>query len=180
MKTLRIALVGLSLLALPAHAGPKTFKTGPVIEGYGPVAPLQAGWNLPADTKFRVAFDAAKAAEPDALNRTLESAARFINMHAVAGVEHANMDVAVVVHGAAAFDLLNSKVFAAANDNRTNASAPLIAELIRNNVRVILCGQTAAYRDIAVTDLLPGVEMDLSAMTAHARLQQAGYTVNPF
>jgi len=28
--------------------------------------------------------------------------------------------------------------------------------------------------------LLPGVEMALSAMTAHAILQQEGYTLNPF
>jgi len=29
-------------------------------------------------------------------------------------------------------------------------------------------------------DLLPNVEMALSAMTAHALLQQDGYTLNPF
>jgi len=28
--------------------------------------------------------------------------------------------------------------------------------------------------------LAPGVEMTLSAMTAHALLQQDGYTMNPF
>ncbi|VVS99449.1 hypothetical protein ERY430_40383 [Erythrobacter sp. EC-HK427] len=29
-------------------------------------------------------------------------------------------------------------------------------------------------------DLIEGVEMALSAMTAHALLQQQGYTINPF
>ena len=43
-----------------------------------------------------------------------------------------------------------------------------------------LCGQTAVARDISADDLLPGVTMALSAMTAHAQLQQAGYTLNPF
>ena len=33
---------------------------------------------------------------------------------------------------------------------------------------------------VAKADLIPGVELALSAMTAHAQLQQAGYTVNPF
>tara|TARA_Y100000588_G_scaffold170524_1_gene184375 strand:+ start:507 stop:614 length:108 start_codon:yes stop_codon:yes gene_type:complete len=28
--------------------------------------------------------------------------------------------------------------------------------------------------------LIPGVQMALSAMTAHAQLQQQGYTLNPF
>jgi hypothetical protein len=33
---------------------------------------------------------------------------------------------------------------------------------------------------VKTEDLLPGVEMALSAMTAHALLQQQGYTFNPF
>jgi intracellular sulfur oxidation DsrE/DsrF family protein len=48
-------------------------------------------------------------------------------------------------------------------------------------VRIILCGQSAAGLGLDETaDLLPGVEVALSAMTAHALLQQDGYTVNPF
>ncbi|HCE21170.1 MAG TPA: hypothetical protein DF282_01490, partial [Hyphomonas sp.] len=50
----------------------------------------------------------------------------------------------------------------------------------KHRVRIILCGQTAAYRDIEKSDLLPGVEIALSAMTAHAKLQQDGYSLNPF
>jgi hypothetical protein len=34
--------------------------------------------------------------------------------------------------------------------------------------------------DVATDDLLPGVEMALSAMTAHALLQNSGFTLNPF
>ena len=47
-------------------------------------------------------------------------------------------------------------------------------------VRFIVCGQSAAGQGVAKSELLPGVEMALSAMTAHALLQQQGYTVNPF
>ena len=39
---------------------------------------------------------------------------------------------------------------------------------------------SAAAYGVAKGDLIPGVELALSAMTAHAQLQQAGYTVNPF
>ena len=182
MKSMTLACAGLMLLvtALPAYAGPEDFKTGPVIETFGPVAPMQEGWTLSPDAQFRVAFDAAKAAKADGLNRTLESAARFINMHAAAGVRPSNIDVAVVVHGGAAFDLLENEAYAKAKDGQSNANTPLIVALLDNNVRIILCGQTAAYRDITKGDLLPGIEVDLSAMTAHARLQQDGYTVNPF
>jgi len=41
-------------------------------------------------------------------------------------------------------------------------------------------GPSSLYYDVATEDLLPGVKMAVSAMTAHALLQQQGYTVNPF
>jgi intracellular sulfur oxidation DsrE/DsrF family protein len=47
-------------------------------------------------------------------------------------------------------------------------------------VKIIVCGQTAAYYGVKTDELLPGVQMALSAMTAHALLQQQGYTLNPF
>ena len=47
-------------------------------------------------------------------------------------------------------------------------------------MKVILCGQSAAAQNIDDSELMKGVELELSAMTAHAQLQQQGYTVNPF
>ena len=45
---------------------------------------------------------------------------------------------------------------------------------------VYLCGQSAAAYGIDKGDLIPGVEMALSAMTAHAVLSAEGYSLNPF
>ncbi len=47
-------------------------------------------------------------------------------------------------------------------------------------MQFVQCGQSAASNHIANADLLPGVKMSLSAMTAQALLQQSGYTLNPF
>jgi len=91
-------------------------------------------------------------------------------MHARAGVETDRVQVAVIVHGKAIHD-----VSGIAPDN-----AELVAALVDHGVKIYVCGQTAAYYDIARSDLLPGVEMALSAMTMHALLQQQGYTLNPF
>ena len=96
-------------------------------------------------------------------------------MHAAAGVPADRLEVAIVVHGRAAFDLVTD-----ARRGEANANAALVAALIGAGVTIQLCGQTAAYYDISVGDLLPGVQMSLSAMTSHALLQQRGYTLNPF
>lgn len=158
-----------------AQAQEREFTPGPVIADYGAVAEVPGAEPLPEDARFSVAFDIAEAAEDGAVSRRLESAVRFINMHARAGVAAENVRVAIVVHGGAHRDLL-----ARSADGGDNPNAGLIAALIAQGAEIYLCGQTAAYYGVDAEDLLPGVRMSLSAMTAHALLQQRGYTLNPF
>lgn len=161
-------------LALPALAGPEDFVGGPRVPSYGKTVPVPDAV-LPADARFKVAFDLAAASEGEAVNRNLDSAARLLNMHALAGVPDENVSVAIVVHGPAAMDVIND-----AKRGSPNPSAGLVAELVAAGASIQLCGQTAASRGITQDDLLPGVTLSLSAMTAHALLQQDGYTLNPF
>jgi intracellular sulfur oxidation DsrE/DsrF family protein len=158
------------ILPCIAFADMSSFSTGPVIEGYGPVADIDVTQPVPKDVVLRHSFDVAEQADDGSLNRTLVSAARFINMHARAGVDADRIKVAVVVHGTAVHDV----------SSETSGSAGLVAALLDHGVRIIVCGQSAAYYDVSKDDLLTGVEMALSAMTAHALLQQQGYTLNPF
>ena len=177
MRALTIALL-LSLGASHSFAGPEDFSTGPVIEGFGPAAIVEGANPIPEGQTFKIAFDAAE--DSDDLNRTLVSAARFLNMNGKAGVDPHRISLAIVVHGGAVMDILSEDAHQARKDGASNPNAPLVAALFEQNVRIILCGQTAAYRDVSQDDLLPGVEISLSAMTAHAQLQQDGYTLNPF
>ncbi|MEZ5695526.1 MAG: DsrE family protein [Sphingomonadaceae bacterium] len=178
-------LLPLLLFAAPAmaqQADMSAFKTGPVFEDFGPHAPVPGMGEVPADTEFAVAFDVSKAAEDGARNRSFESAARFINMHVANGVPEDNIQVAVVVHGKAGLDLLSNAAWRAkmGEDAGDNPNQPMVRAMLDQGVRFILCGQSAAAFGINAEDLEPGVEMALSAMTAHALLQQRGYTVNPF
>ena len=177
MRKVFLALA-LSLSATPSLAGSNDFSTGPIVEGYGPAALVESAEQIPADLRFKIAFDAAE--DSDDLNRTLVSAARFLNMHGKAGVDSSRIDLAVVIHGGAVMDILSEDAHKARKDGATNLNASLVAALQKQNVRIILCGQTAAYREVTSEDLLRGVEVAISAMTAHAQLQQNGYTLNPF
>lgn len=162
-----------------AATGESDFAPGPVFENFGPVAAVSTDFETPKGVELKHSFDVSKQADAGALNRTLVSAARFINMHARAGVDVEDIDVAVVVHGGAVNDVTGAAHYAEAVSGE-NANAALIEALTSKGVRVIVCGQSAAYYNVGNEDLLPGVEMALSAMTAHAVLQQAGYTINPF
>lgn len=170
-KLIMCFAAGSLLAGVPALAAQQAYSTGPVIEDFGPVAEIPGAQPLPSDTVLRVVFDTATPAEEGELNRTLVSAARFINMHGRAGLDPDNIHVAVVIHGRAVRDVAG----APSGDN-----AALIAALVEHNAGIYVCGQSAVYYDVAAEDLLPGVTMSLSAMTTHALLQQDGYTLNPF
>ncbi|MFV8781313.1 DsrE family protein [Microbulbifer sp. SA54] len=172
---IRLLLVCLfSPVALSAE-----FTKGPVIKNYGGVAEVIQSSPLTGEERFKVAFDVAEQGESGKANRRFESLARFLNMQARAGVPPEQVELALVVHGKAGFDLLASRHYRE-KFGGDNPNAPLLAALQKYNVRVYLCGQSAAYHGIENAQLLPGVNMALSAMTAHALLQQQGYTLNPF
>ena len=197
IKTLTLITAACIMSASPAFAGPDAFKRGQTIPEFGKIAEIKVDQPVYKHHKFKVVFDVNKQADAGALNRNLVSAARFINMHTAAGVKEKNIKLAIVLHGGAATDVTRDRFYKAAQkkkaaadttvikgadalDLKSNANAALVKTLIDHGVEFYVCGQTAAYYDIDNTDLLPDVKMALSAMTAHALLQQKGYTLNPF
>lgn len=176
-----LTLMAALSLTPAAIAGSDDFTYGPVFSEYGRVADVPDAEVLPEGTVMRVAFDVTDAADPGEINRRFDSAARFINMHARAGLEPMDVEVAIVIHGSAVGDVTNARWYGERHDGAENANAELVRQLIDlGGVRFIVCGQSATFQDVSGEDLLPGAEMALSAMTAHALLQQDGYTLNPF
>ncbi len=182
MMITRYAVVLATLVAASmscsSMAGADAFTKGPVLQEFGENAAIAGALENATEQHFKVAFDVADAS-PGSVNRSFNSVARFINMHVRAGVPLEQIEVAVVVHGKASAELLNATAYAQ-RFNHANASQPLLEQLLELGVRIQLCGQSAAMADIPAAELLPGVSMELSAMTAHALLQQQGYTLNPF
>lgn len=172
-------LAGATVLSPLALAEKSAFTKGPVIEEFGENVAVKSDLKIPLDTEFKVAFDIGEAGKNDKPSRSLNTAARFINMHARAGIPADQISVAIVVHGSAYKDLLKSDFYDTSKSTQ-NPSISLINALLEQNTKIYLCGQTAAYYGVTKEKLLPGIELSLSAMTAHALLQQDGYTLNPF
>ncbi len=181
IRSLSITVSALVILATPLVAQQPERRSGPVIRSGGEVFVIRdPEFATPVDLTYRVAFDIAVAAEqPDQVNASLNSVARFLNMHAQAGVPRDRLQLAVVVHGTAGKDLLDDAAYrerlGVENPNRA-----LLRELMGAGVQIILCGQTAASRGLPRDGLIEGVRTALSAMTAHAVLQEHGYRLNPF
>jgi len=162
-------------------AGQQVPRTGPVIESAGATFDVPApGFATPLALTYKVVFDVGETAQTaGAVNPGFETAARFLNMHARAGVPRSQLQLAMVVHGGASFDLLRDD----ARRERAQADNPnltLLRELADAGVRMVLCGQSAASRSIRPDELVEGADVALSAMTALYVLQAEGYRVNPF
>ncbi len=164
----------------PAIAGPENFHAGTAIPEFGQIADVKSEQPIPDGAVFKVRFDVGKGADAGKMNRQLQTVARFINMHVAAGMSEDNIQLAVVLHGKGATDVTRDEYYSTRHEHAQNANAALVEALAAKNVRFYVCGQTAAYYDIDNEDLLPGVKMSLSALTAHAVLNGEGYALNPF
>ncbi|MEI6485009.1 MAG: DsrE family protein [Sphingomonadales bacterium] len=178
---LRAAFLATLLIAAPASAQDRSsFVPGPVLPDVGPIAMVDSDVPIPKGTKFKIAFDVSAKNTPGQLSRQIETAARTLNMHVAGGVPQKDVAIVLIFHGPSLFDLLNAPAYAARTEGKTNASADAVTKLIGQGVEFIVCGQSAASLGVKKSDLLPGVKLALSAITAHALYQQRGYTLNPF
>jgi intracellular sulfur oxidation DsrE/DsrF family protein len=179
LKNYLIFLLIISNVFCIASAEEVDFSKGPIFKNHGENTIIEGGLANPELQRFKVVFDIYKENTSLKPHRNLDSVARFINMHARAGVPLENIDVAIVVHGKASYDLMNEKAYKQ-KFIQENPSSKLLNELLKNKVKVFICGQSSAFLGLNKTQYKNGVSMSLSAMTANALLQQQGYTLNPF
>jgi intracellular sulfur oxidation DsrE/DsrF family protein len=85
-----------------------------------------------------------------------------------------------VVHGTGWVSLLSDSAYGARFSGKANPSQRLVEELLANNVQLVLCGQTAGSRGVKREELLPCVQLAISAMTALNVFQAQGYQYNPW
>lgn len=174
---LLVALIATSFsYAQKAHAGE-------VIKDYGKIYTVSnPEFKTDTTAQFKAVFDIGRSFEdPSQPNALIETAARFLNMHREAGVPSENIKVALVIHGAASTDILINEFYKEKfPETIANPNSELIAQLAKHGVQIILCGQTAAHRNITKTEALPEVRFSLSAMTALVQLQNDGYRLINF
>ena len=173
-----ISLLLFGSIAFPAIAEP---VTGPVIKDYGPVYYVpEEPLDLPPDFQLKAVFDiSATPDEKAVLNHRLETVARYLNMHARAGVEQQQLSTVVVLHGRATRSVLNQEAF----DERygePNPDAELVRQLAQVGVRFVVCGQSAAALGFRPDEFAPDVEIALSALTALVIFQSDGFALIPW
>ena len=176
----RFFAAGLLLTSLVAVAGAQQ-QSGPIVMRGGKHYPVpNPTFVTPTDQTYKIVWDMKVAsAKPDSMNAALDVPARFLNQSAALGIPRANVQAAIVVHGAAGEELLSNAEYRA-RKGVDNPNIALLEELSKAGVQIILCGQTLGSRKMARDQILPFVKISPSAVWAHAVLQRQGFTTNPF
>ena len=129
---------------------------------------------------FKLILDVASSADDrDVLNKNIETAARFLNMHTDAGMSKEQLIVAMTIHGGAWQDVLTDEAYTE-KYGIPNPNTALINALAKQDVEIILCGQTAGARGLDRNNVNSNVKFALSAMTALIQYQNKGYTFIKF
>ena len=174
-----IVLIALTIGQITAFSQQK--KAGPVIENYGEVWNIENPQFKTDTTKvFKVVFDIMDSPQNvSEINKSIETAARFLNMHAQHGVPRTQLKVALVVHNSASKDILDNqgyqKRFSVDNPNKE-----MIEALLKAEVSFVFCGQSSLSRSYPIEEAIAGVQISLSAMTALIQLQDEGYQLIKF
>jgi len=165
---------------LAGQQRPGLTQSGPVIQSTGQSVKVDdATFVIPEGHVFKAVYVIDRA-DTTGANQQLTTIARFLNLHVRHGIPKERLFAAAVVHGSGWMSLLSDSAYGARFGGKPNPSKRLVEELLANSVQLVLCGQTAGFRGVKREELLPGVQLAISAMTALNVFQAQGYQFNPW
>ena len=154
---------------------------GPILKEFGNVYEIENPDLLLENNKtYKVIFDVYTNGENiEKINPSINTVARFINMHAQTGIKLKDMEIVLVLHGKATKNVLNDDAFMKKYKTE-NPNSKLIAALKEVGVKTYVCGQSLTYHGFQKNDLSKNVGMSLSALTALVYYQTKGYQLISF
>ncbi len=180
MRTI-ILLACLISLGSQLYAQSTDRQMGPIINDFGPVFPVENPDFITDTTKvYQVIFDIHNTPDdPTKVNPMLNTLARFLNMHAQAGVPLKNLKVAGVFHNKATHDILKDVGYKE-KYKVDNPNLALINALTEAGAELYICGQSIGARGVDRNQIADEVAVALSAMTVILSYQSGGYQLIKF
>lgn len=171
----------LIVFLIPFFSFSQEKSKGPIIADYGAVWTIDnPDFKVDTTKTYKAVFDIMNSPEShNQVNASIETAARFLNMHAQSGVPAENLKAALVVHNKASKDVISDAAYQKRFGTK-NPNSELITALQQAGVEIIFCGQSSNARDFPKEDLMPGIQLSLSAMTALIHLQDQEYRLIKF
>jgi intracellular sulfur oxidation DsrE/DsrF family protein len=149
----------------------------PRIHGAGGVLPVGRDALMPSATaehRLYIDVDSDGPTRDNGINVRLHTAAKLLNLYALAGVPNDKVHMVVLFYGHGV-DLALSDAAYRKKFGHPNPNAGLIRQLRQANVKMVVCGQALGHQNFVARNVRPGMKLALSALTAREELQAAGY-----
>lgn len=181
MGTLKIKVFLLVIVGSFQLLDAQNKNSGPIIDQYGEVWQIEnQDYKLDKSKTFKAVFDIMSSPDDvEQVNPSINTAARFLNMHGQNGIPLEQLKVALVIHNKASKDVISSKAYQKKYGTK-NPNEELINALMAANAEIIFCGQSSVSRGFPKEDLIEGVQLSLSAMTALIQFQDNNYRLIKF
>jgi intracellular sulfur oxidation DsrE/DsrF family protein/precorrin-6B methylase 2 len=150
----------------------------PIIARYGGVVASPNAVEQPR-SGGKVVLDVTADSRPDELNKGLDRVARLLNLYGAAGLQATDIKITVVFHGEATKTILNDAAYRQRFQVERNPNLPLMDELQKAGVEVLVCRQALNYKGIAESEVAAQVQVAAAALTVNINKQQAGYAYIP-
>ena len=150
----------------------------PIISTHGGVRPRPQAVEQPR-AGAKVVFDATADAKPADINKGLDRVARLLNLYGAAGLKAGDVKITIVLHGEATKSVLNDAAYTARFQIEQNPNLPLIRELQKAGVEVLVCGQALNYKGFPDGDVADGIPIAAAALTVVINKQADGYSYIP-
>ena len=181
MKNNIIALTLLSFIYTNCIGQTKKPEYGPVFMEIGATFPIDnSDFSFDSTTLLKAIFDIDYVPK-DSLspNFLISSLHRYLNMHVRNGVPETNISLAFVLHGNSTKDALTNEAYKT-RYGYENPNIILIKTLSEHGVKMYVCGQSVRYAGMSKFDILPEIDLALSAMTVLTIYQSEGYSLIKF
>jgi intracellular sulfur oxidation DsrE/DsrF family protein len=151
-----------------------------VIKDYGKVHPYPGAAMQPSPERhYQVLFDITQAAEaPGKVNPGLDHVARVLNLYALAGVPANHLKIALVVHGQATAIVLKNDAYRKLHQ-RDNPNSEIFHLLKGAGVKLFICGQALAEKQVNTESVNPEITIAVSALAVLIDYQLDGYALIP-
>jgi len=172
---LSIFLFCLSLSAVSQN------RVNPVVKNFGGIFEIPYAEEKPDPAlDYKIIVEVVSNTEKyDSINWPLYNVARLLNLHVAGGVPKEKIQVVVVIHGSAAFTVLNNETYKA-KYGVENPNLKLYQELQQAGVKMFVCGQSLIARKIDRFKMVPEVRVATSALTTLTTHQLKGFAVLKF
>lgn len=146
------------------------------IAGQAPAKDFAGAKELPdAKTDYKVVFSVAANVKDDEVHPTLKTIALYLNTLAHNGVPANHRHIVAVFHQGGGDAVLTNAVYKSRHKDVDNPNIAMLETLKQAGVELRVCGQGLLGKKLEPSQLLPGVQADLWAMTTMVNLQLRGY-----